>query len=326
MLQDYEITKKLFSEESILKIRDLGMLTINEQGGPPSPELVKELIKDADAAITSWGCPPFTEDMLEGADNLKVIIHAAGSVKEIAQAPVWRRGIRVANSAEPLGKGVAETALGLTISSMKNIWKLSRSIAAGGWSEGSEEIRELYDVNIGVVGAGYAGRHYIKLLQNFEVNVLLSDPAVSGEQAAALGARKVSFEELLGHSDVVSIHAPSLPGTYHMFNRDTLKLMKKDAVLINTARGALVDETALYMHMLDGNLKYACLDVTDPEPPLKENPLRGLDNVIMTPHLAGLANNGRKRIGRHVALELAGFINGKRMNGEVTEEMLGRNA
>lgn len=320
MLQDFDRTKKLFSEDTIDSIRKLGILKINEQAS--SPEIIRQLVTDADIAITSWGCPMFTEELLEYACNLKAIIHAAGSVKDIVSKSVWRRGIRVANSAEPLGRGVAETALGLTLLSVKNIWRLSRNIAAGGWSEGYEEVRELYDIKIGVIGAGHAGRHYIKLLQNFEVNILLYDPAVSSEKAAELGARKVSFEELVGFSDVVSIHAPSLPETYHMINRDVLKLMKKDAVLINTARGSLVDENALYEHMACGNLKYTCLDVTDPEPLAKDNPLRGLENVIITPHLAGLAGNGQKQIGAHVASELGRYLNGEPMKCEIYEKML----
>ena len=99
-------------------------------------------------------------------------------------------------------------------------------------------------------------------------------------------------------------------------------MMKKDAVLINTARGSIVDEEALYEHMKAGNLKYACLDVYDPEPILPENPLRTLPNVIMTPHIAGLATNGKLRIGAHVAEEIERYLKGEKMLCEVTKEML----
>ena len=104
--------------------------------------------------------------------------------------------------------------------------------------------------------------------------------------------------------------------------RATLALMKKDAVLINTARGSVIDENALYEFMKAGNLKYACLDVYDPEPILPDNPLRTLKNVILTPHIAGLAANGRFRIGVHAAEEIARFIKGEPMECEVKKEML----
>ena len=102
--------------------------------------------------------------------------------------------------------------------------------------------------------------------------------------------------------------------------------MKKDAVLINTSRGTIIDEAALYEHMAAGNLKYACIDVFDPEPPAKDNPLLTLENVIVTPHLAGLANNGLKRIGTFVCEETAHFLAGEPVRGEVTREMLAKMA
>ena len=163
-------------------------------------------------------------------------------------------------------------------------------------------------------------------MQAFDVDILLYDPFITEENAASIGVKKASFEELLKQSDIISIHAPQIPETYHMFNKDTLALMKKDAVLINTARGTIIDETALYEHMKAGNLKYACLDVTDPEPPAVDNPLRTLKNCIMTPHLAGLANNGLKKIGQHVCEEVESFIKDDSLATEVTEEMLARMA
>ena len=177
-------------------------------------------------------------------------------------------------------------------------------------------------MTIGVISCGWVGRHYIKLLQNFDVDVLLYDPYVSEEKCAEMGCKKADLETLLSVSDIVSVHAPSIPATNHMLNAETLRLMKKDAILINTARGSIIDEKALYEHMLAGNLKYACLDVFDPEPPAVDNPLRTLPNVILTPHLAGLAMNGRRRIGMHAAEEIEKFLNGEKMDCEVTKDML----
>ena len=127
---------------------------------------------------------------------------------------------------------------------------------------------------------------------------------------------------LLAESDVVSLHAPALDSTRHMINGRALSLMKDRAILINTARGALVDEEALAQALRGGKLKYACLDVTDPEPPAADSPLRGIPNCIMTPHLAGLANNGKLKIGAHVADEIGRFLTGGTLVSEITQAML----
>lgn len=321
MILSCAMRKRLFSEKAMENLQPFGEVVVNETDDTGA-EQVKKVIAGADIAVTSWGSQPLTGDILAAAPGLKLVVHAAGSVKPIVSDELWVKGVRVTGSPKPLGEGVAETALGLSIAASKNVFRLSKNIAAGGWAEGKDDIRELFDITVGVVGAGWAGKHYIRLMRNFGVEILMYDPFISAEKAAELGAIKTDFEELLKKSDIVSIHAPSIPETYHMFNADTLALMKKDAVLVNTARGSLIDEAALYAYMTAGNLKYACLDVTDPEPPAADHPLRSLPNVIFTPHLAGLVNNGQRRIGIHTGREIAKFLAGERMDCEVTQEML----
>ena len=320
LIQSNATVPNIFSERALNKLRSMGEVVINE--GDASVESVKKAIAGADIAITSWGNTTLTKEILDECPNLKLVVHAAGTVKPIVSDELWERGIRVTGSPKPLGQGVAETALGLTISASKNFYNLNTNLHNGGWAEGKENIRELYELTVGVVSSGWVGRHYIKLLQNFDVDVLLYDPYVTDEKAAEMGCKKANFETLLKECDIISIHAPSIPATNNLFNAETLKLMKKDAVLINTARGSIVDEAALYEHMKAGNLKYACLDVFNPEPPAADNPLRTLPNVILTPHLAGLAQNGRRRIGMHAAEEIERFINGEKMECEVLKEML----
>ncbi len=326
LLQDGATIPSIFSPKALKKLESIGQVRLND--GDSSDEQVKKVIKGADIAITSWGNDLITRDILDEAPNLKLIAHAAGSVKPIVTDEVWKRGIRVFSSAKPLGQGVADTALGFTISALKNYYMLSEDCHNGGWIREPEKknVTDLFDVTIGVIGSGWAGGHYIRLLSNFDVEVLLYDPYVSAEKASSMGACKVELQELLSRSDLVSIHAPSIPETNNMFNADTLKLMKENAVLVNTARGSIIDEDALYKHMAAGNLKYACLDVFKAEPPAADHPLRSLPNVIITPHIAGLSDNGRRRIGMHVANEIENFLSGKAMETEVTIEMLKRMA
>ena len=325
MLQECASVPSIFSEKALKRLAAMGEVVRND--GAPSDENVMKTIAGADIAITSWGNTTLHKAILDCAPGLKLIVHAAGSIKPIVCDEVWERGIRVTGSPKPLGMGVAETALGFTISASKNFYNLNANMhAARPFAEGKENIRELYDLTVGVIGAGWAGGHYLELMKNFGVETILYDPYCSEEKAASLGTTLCSFEEVLRRSDIISIHAPSIPETYHVFNAESLKLMKKDAVLINTARGSIIDEQALYEHMKAGNLKYACLDVYDPEPPADDNPLRTLPNVIMTPHLAGLAANGKLRIGMHAADEIERFLAGQPLCCEATREMLAKMA
>ena len=131
----------------------------------------------------------------------------------------------------------------------------------------------------------------------------------------------MDFEELLTQSDLISIHAPSIPETEGLFCSSALKKMKDDAILINTARGSVFVEADLVQELKKGRL-FACLDVTDPEPPAADHPLRALPNVILTPHIAGVVNNGMHRIAKYVIRELDDYSKGLPMRSEVTKDML----
>lgn len=322
LVPSYERIRRIFSERDLQVLQGMGKVRVNTIRQDPDLSTVKELAEGSEIILTSWGCPCIDSSILEKAPGLKVVFHAAGSVKGVISPELMEKGIRVSSAAEAIGKGVAETALGLTIASLKYIWQLAGSVKGGEWSKGRENVRELYGVTIGVIGAGRAGKHYIRLLRNFDVEVLLYDPIIDDTQAKELGVRKVGLEELMKESDVVSIHAPSIPETFKMINERNLVLMKENAILINTARGSIVDEEVLAAELQKGRI-YACLDVTDPEPPAADHPFRRLGNVILTPHIAGAVNNGLHRIGKYAVEELQRYIKGKRMQGEITLDTFG---
>lgn len=317
-----KLKNNLFDPMDIAEMKKHFDVDDNPSGEDPAQQNIRERIAGADIVITSWGTPNLDQDALEGSD-VKLVVHAAGSVKPVVSDALWDQGIKVSSAACALGIGVAETALGFTILSLKDIPFLSRYTAQGNWRDTVEErVREVFRVKIGIVSGGHVGRHYAKLLQAFDVDAMMYDPYLSAEQMASLGVRKVEMDELLSTSDVISLHAPSIDATHHMISAEALTKMKKNAILINTARGSLIDEKALYIHMAAGNLLYACIDVTDPEPPAPDHPLRSLSNVIMTPHIAGLCTNGQRRIGAHALQEMLAFQNGTALKGEVTREMI----
>lgn len=321
MLQGINVTEAVFKPEQLDRLRSMGTVVMRHTVGPTSLAQAAELLKGADIAITSWNCPPFEQEVLDMAPDLKLIVHAAGTVKGIVTDEVISRGIRVSSGNEPLGIGVAETALGLTITGIKHMWQLAASCRLGQWDSSNPHIRELYEVTAGVVGAGKSGRHYIRLLRQFDVTVLVYDPLLTFEEAAVLGVVKTDFESLLAGSDVISIHAPALPETKHMFNQHAFALMKDDAVLINTARGSIIHEDDL-VHELQKGRFTAFLDVTDPEPPEEGHPFRTLPNIVLLPHIAGAVNNGKHRIGKFAVEEVFRFQNGLPLTGEVNLESL----
>ncbi len=320
LLNEWEL-KTILVEKEMRRLRKIASVSHKALKKISEPD-AKELIKGADAVITCWGTPRLTAEILDNAPDLKLIAHAAGSVKGVVSDEVWRRGIKVTTASPSIATSVAEFTLGMIITSLARVYQLSRRYVLCGLGTDWSWIKGLYNVKIGIVGAGFIGRKVISLLKPFNVEILLHDPFISKQDAASLGVRLVSLEKLMSESDLVSLHAPSLPSTFHMINGDNLKLMKPDSILINTARGAIIDEVFLIAHLRKNKRMLACLDVTDPEPAAKNSPLRSLENVILTPHIAGLGANLCQ--GDLAVNEVERFFSGKELVYPVTEPMLGK--
>jgi phosphoglycerate dehydrogenase-like enzyme len=290
---------------------------------PASREDLLALLPSAHGCLTSWGVARLDSDVIAAAPHLQIMAHMGGSVARFVSKALWQRGIRVTTAAPTLARDVAVTTLGLMIVGLKRIWPLGQHVRKGGWRESPYwPSRELYGKTVGIVGASNVGRHVIELLSPFDVRVLLYDPYVSPEEAAQLGVIKAELDDLLRQADVVSLHAPAKPETHHMLNADRLALMRNDALLVNTARGTLIDQAALIAELGKGRL-FAFLDVTDPEPPAADSPLRQLDNVVVTPHLAGCIEDC-SRMGEMAVEELRRHFAGEPSLYEVTANMLSR--
>lgn len=309
--------ERFFGEKYFNMMRKWGDLAFYDRDNFEDRAYCLEFLKGSNVIITSWGTPAIEKDILDVCPDLELVLHAGGTPKPILSDALIEKNIPVSFSAIALGEGVAETAVGLTIAASKGVFKLAKDTSKGLWIEHKQEYcMDIYDITVGVISGGFVGRHYIKLMQNFNVDILLYDPTLSAEQVAALGATKAELEEMLSKADVISVHAPSIPATAKMLNASNLHLIKDGAVLINTSRGAVFDEPALIEELKKGRF-FACIDVTDPEPPAVENELRYLDNVILTPHIAGAVTNGLKRVAKHVCEELDRFENGEPMRTQV---------
>ncbi|MCK4244755.1 MAG: hydroxyacid dehydrogenase [Candidatus Omnitrophica bacterium] len=313
---------RCFSSEDIKRLGSFAEV-IDKGYEELDEEKMRDLIKDADGILTCWETPRLTEKILTVADKLKIWCHCAGTVKphinKEAMDIIWNKNIVVTNTAAALGRGVAEFTLGMIIAGLKKVFFMQEGISKGEWSELRGMAVDPYNVTIGVIGAGYCGSHLIKLLQNFEVKILLYDPYKDEEECRKLGAEKVELGYLLSHSDIITLHAPNIPENVNLIDEKRIKQIKDEAIFINTARGIEVDEKALIEELKTGRF-YACLDVTHPEPPAPDNPLRKMKNVFLTPHIAGHASNGMKRQGKYAVDELERFFKGEEVKYRVKKE------
>lgn len=312
---------RMFWQESLDALNQFAEVIHHPGDEPATKEDLLKLLPEADACITSWDVAGLDDEIITAATRLKALAHMGGSVKRYISRSVWERGIRIFSASPALAKDVAETTLGLMITGMKQIWPMSQIVRRGGWREGKYwPAREIHSKTIGIIGASEVGRHVIELLKMFDVKVLVYDPYLDAEAAGNMSVKKVELDELARFSDIVSLHAPANAATHHMLDERHLKMMKDDALIINTARGSLIDEKALIKELSKGRF-FAMLDVTDPEPPLADSPLRSLENVIVTPHLAGCVENC-KHLGSMAVEELRRFFNNEPPLHEITVDML----
>ena len=286
---------------------------------------MEKILDDADACITCWGTPSFTDELISGAGKLRLIAHAAGSVKNLVPMSFWESGKRICSNAPVIAEDVAQTVLAYILCSLKGLWGFAESTRAGEWNDGRASLfktRRLDGLRVGIVGASNVGREVIKILKPFGCEIGLYDPYVSDIDAKALGVTLFGLEELIAESDVLSLHAPALEECRHMINSGNAPLLKDGALFINTARGTLVDEAALIKELETGRI-FACIDVTDPEPPDANHPFRTLKNVILTPHTAGGHTlNGRYMLGKNSINEVYNFLIKGLLRFEVRREML----
>ncbi len=321
--------ERIFGEKYYARLRKYGDVALwNGADDFSNRAEVLDFIKDSDFIITSWGTPVIDKEIIDLCPNLKGVFHAAGSIKPIMSDELMaREDIRLTASATAIGEGVAETALGFAISACKGAFTMPRYTRAGEWNgHNATEVIDFYDIKVGIISAGFVGRHMIKLLKNFHVDILVYDPMLSAEQIAELGGEKVELDTLLAESDVISVHAPGIPATEHMINKDNIGLLKDRVVIVNTARGTIFDEKYLIERLKEKKGMFACIDITEVEPPAPDNELRFLNNVNLTPHLAGTASNGQRRIALHVCEEMDRFMAGERMRTEIDREMLSKMA
>ncbi|NUT38148.1 MAG: hydroxyacid dehydrogenase [Hamadaea sp.] len=291
-------------------------------GGDPHIGLDHPRIAEVSVLITSWECPRLDAPVLDRLPRLRAVIHAAGSIRHHVTEEVWRRGIAVSSAADANADPVADYTAAVITLGLKRVLFLAHRYAGGHFPKFAERTGADGRV-VGVVGASRIGRRVIRRLVAAGHRVLVADPYLAAADAAELGAQPLDLDEVCRRSDVLTIHAPALPETRHLINGDRLKLLRDGALVVNTARGSLVDTEALIAECAAGRID-AVLDVTDPEPLPPGHPLFLLPNVLVTPHVGGVQGSEIRRLGAYATADVERFTSGEPLLGEVKLEDLPR--
>lgn len=318
-----ELCESLFSDTDTHRIQQIGTF-LNEPAREVTRELLLQWVVDADIVITSWQTPALDEEIVAAGKNIKLVTHAAGSVKPIVSDALWERGIRVTSAAAAIAPGVAEFCLAMALLASRRTFWQANSMRDGHWRELIDCFGggfELYQQKVGIIGASHVGKELIRLLKAYTCDIYLYDPYCSDTQADKLGVNKVdNLDILFASCRVVSLNAPATDETRHMIRGSHFEKLRDGSVFINTARPAIIHEQEFIEQLQLGRF-VACIDVTDPEPCRMDHPFRSLPNVILTPHIAGAKHENRRIIGTYVANEIEAFAADAPLHYEITGDM-----
>nr|WP_206204139.1 hydroxyacid dehydrogenase [Thermococcus sp. 18S1] len=294
-------------EKAIDVLKNAGFEIVYEEY--PDEARLLELVGDVEAIIVR-SKPKVTRKVIEAAPKLKVIGRAGVGLDNIDLEAAKERGIKVVNSPGASSRSVAELAVALMFNVARKVAFADRKMREGTWAKKQAMGIELEGKTLGVVGFGRIGYEVARIAHALGMKVLLYDPYPNEERAKEVGGTFASLEDLLRESDVVTLHVPLIDATYHLINEERLKLMKPTAILINAARGAVVDTEALVKALQEGWIAGAGLDVFEEEPLPADHPLTKLDNVVLTPHIGASTVEAQMRAGVQVAEQIVEALKG----------------
>jgi len=261
------------------------------------------------------GVDEVTTRVILGATDLKVIAKHGVGVDNIDLAAATAAGVVVTNTPEANKVAVAELTIALMLALARRLIKQHQVVSGGGWAR--QMGTELAGKTLGLIGCGRIGHEVAKRVRVLEMEVVFYDQYA----LEVSGARQVSLDELLTRSDYVSVHVPHTPETHHILDAEAFAKMKDGVYVINTARGGTVDETALYEAIVAGKVAGAALDVRPKEPPLPDDPLNTLENVILTPHAGATTREAVLRMAKTATESLLAVLRGERPTNVVNPEV-----
>ena len=288
-----------------------------------NPDYIKDKIQNCDVVVSGYA--PVTKEIMDTSSELKIIGISRGGPVNVDHESATEKGIKVLKAVGRNAESVADQTLGFIISESRFISRHNSDIKSGVYFKniekdgrskhlGSYNWVELNGKTLGLVGYGQVGMRVAKRAHAFDMKVIVYDPYIPAEVLEKDGCTSVELDYLLMESDFVSIHAKLTPETKHLINRETLATMKKTSVLVNTARGEIVDEKALYDALKNNIIASAALDVVEEDPIKPDNPLIELDNITLTPHTAGRSPDTEMRGYKQIAKQVINYLNGEEIH------------
>jgi phosphoglycerate dehydrogenase-like enzyme len=281
------------------------------------------ILKDTEIIMTEWGSVKFDSDILAHLPNLKAVFYAGGSIKGIVSEEFWDSGAVISSAYGANAISVAQYTVSQILCCLKRIWPyhLATKKQRDFVSRDTYFMPGTYNTTLGIVSLGMIGWQVCKYIQAItEMRILAYDPYVTKDQARAMNIELCSLDDVFKLSDVVSVHTPVLDETKGMITGRHIRAMKQDSSIINTARGIIIMEDEMIEALTERSDILAVLDVTFPEPPSKESRLYDLENVILTPHIAGCMGPECIRMGRYMVQELERFVTGKKLKWQITKQ------
>lgn len=285
-----------------------------------NPEIAMEALADCIGeydALVIRSRTQVSRAMLARPGKLQIIGRAGAGVDNVDVEAATEKGIIVMNTPGGNTLSTAEHAISMLLSLARRIPQADHSMHAGKWDKKSIMGMEMFGKVLGVVGLGRIGRVVAEHMQAFGMEVLVHDPLLTAETAEKMGVRPVSIEELCRLSDAITIHAPLNDDTRGIIGAAELALMKPTALIVNCARGGLIDEAALFDALREHKIGGAALDVFEIEPLPADHPLRGLDNVVLTPHLAASTTEAQEKVARDIAIQIREALGGEMIRNAV---------
>lgn len=318
---------RLIDREALDMIAEIAEIEVWRDELPPSYEVLLEKVKDVDGLLSLLSDRVDTT-LMDAAPKLKVISNLAVGYDNIDITEATKRGIQVGNTPEVLTETTADIAFALLMAAARRVIEADRHVRKGQWKTWGPMIllgQDIHHATLGIIGLGRIGIEIAKRARGFNMNVLYHDVVRNSEKTEKqLGVKYVSeLNELLSTSDFISVHVPLLPGTHHLIGASEFALMKPTAVFINTSRGPVVDQKALYEALRLGKIFAAGIDVTEVEPISTDDPLLTLENVVITPHIASASVHTRKNMAMMAAENLLAGLRGELLpncvNPEITQ-------
>jgi glyoxylate reductase len=306
---------RLIPEKGLTLIRDFCDLDLWQSELPPSREELLQHVRGADGLLCLLTEKVDGEVMDEAGPQLKVISNLAVGFDNIDVNAATARGIPVGNTPDVLTDATADFAFALMLAVARRIPEAERYVHGGKWKTWGPMLflgADIQGATLGLIGFGRIGKAMARRAAGFDMRVLYYDPKET-KPDPVLRATPVDFETLLEQSDFISLHTPMTPDTRHLIDAEAFSRMKPNAVLVNTARGPIVDPSALYEALKERRIFGAGLDVTEPEPILMDSPLLTLDNIVIVPHIASASTTSRNMMSWMAAQNLIAGLKGERL-------------